>query len=148
MQKDLCSKGMSKIIAPLHVITGCYVRSSFFGVGKRTVWKRVQKSTEGQTLLTNLSHENLNKFVIKYIFNNKVSTTLTEMRAQKWKNMNNRKAKTFARIGPYVGSNFNKNERVMYYADVSLNFQNGASPICPINHGHQIMNGLCISVMY
>ena len=42
-------------------------------------------------LLTNLSHENLNKFVIKYIVNDKVSTALTEMRAQKWKNMKNRK---------------------------------------------------------
>ena len=35
--------------------------------------------------LTQLSYENLNKFVIKYIFNNKVSTTLTEVREQKWK---------------------------------------------------------------
>ena len=35
-------------------------------------------------LLTNLSHENRSKFVIKYIYNDKVSTTLTEMRAKKW----------------------------------------------------------------
>ena len=79
-------------------MTVCDVTSSFFGVGKRTVWKRVQKSTEAQMLLTNLSHGKLNKFVIKYIYNDKVSTTLTEMGAQKWKNMKNRKAKSFARI--------------------------------------------------
>ena len=60
---------MSKIIASLHALTGCDVTSSFFGVGKRTVWKRIQKSTEVQMLLTNISHENLNKFVIKYIYN-------------------------------------------------------------------------------
>ena len=63
-------------------------------------------------LLTHLSHGNLNTFVIKYIYSNKVSTTLTEMRAQKWKNMKNRKAQTFARIGPNVNSNFQKSERV------------------------------------
>ena len=35
--------------------------------------------------MKSLSHENLNNFVIKYTYNDKVSTTLTEMRAQKWK---------------------------------------------------------------
>ena len=75
-------------------------------------------------LLTNLSHENLNKFVIKYIYNDKVSTTLTEMTGQKWKNMKNRKAKALPRIGPDVDSNFHRNETVMYYAHLLLNFQN------------------------
>ena len=64
-------------------MTECNVTSSFFGVAKITVWKRVQKSTEAQILLKNLSHENLNKFVIKCIYNEKLSTTLTEMREQK-----------------------------------------------------------------
>lgn len=36
-------------------------------------------------LLTNLSREYLNKYVMKYIYNDKVSTTLTEMRGLKWK---------------------------------------------------------------
>ena len=65
--------------------------------------------------LTHLSHGKLNKFVIKYIYNDKVSTTLTEMRAQKWKNMKNRKAQTFAKIGPDVDSDFHRNERVRMY---------------------------------
>ena len=82
--KELCSKEMSKIFLPLHVVTGFHVKSSFFGIGKRTtVWKRVHKSKEAQILLANLSHENLNKYVIKYIYNDKVSTPLTEMSAQK-----------------------------------------------------------------
>ena len=46
---DLCSKVMSKIIVPLHVMAGCDVTSSFFGVGKRTVWKWLQKSIESKT---------------------------------------------------------------------------------------------------
>ena len=97
--------------------------------------------------LTNLSHENLNKFVIKYIYNNKVSTTFKKMRTQKWKNMKNRKAKTFARIGPDVDSNFHRNERVMSYAHVLLNFQNPTTPVCPVNHGYQILNRRCTSII-
>ena len=33
---DLRSKVMSKTIVPLHVMAGCDVTSSFFGVGKKT----------------------------------------------------------------------------------------------------------------
>ena len=98
--------------------------------------------------LTQLLHENLNKFVIKCSYNNKVSTTLTEMRAQKWKNMKNRKVQTFARIGPDADTNVHRNEIVMYYANMLLNFQNPASPICPINHGYKILSGLCMSIMH
>ena len=39
---------MSEIIAPLHVLTECDVTSNVFGVGRRTVWKQVQESTENQ----------------------------------------------------------------------------------------------------
>ena len=126
----------------------CDVTSSFFGVGKGTVWKRDQKSTEAQMFLTQLLHEDLNTFAVKYIYNDKVNTTLTEIRAQTWKNIENRKAQAFARTRPDVDSNFRKNERVMYYANALLNFQNPASPICHINHGYQILNGLCMPMMH
>ena len=36
----------------------------------------------------------------------------------------------------------------MYYANVLLNFQNLASAICPINHGYQILIGLCMPIMH
>ena len=111
------------------------VTSNVFGVGRRTVWKQVQESTENQIVLTQLSHENLKKFVIKFIYKDKVSTTLTETRAQKWKNLKNRKAQTFARIVPAVDANFHRNERVTYYANVLLNVQNPAYH----QHGLQIM---------
>ena len=117
--KVLCSKEMSKIIVPFHVMTRCDLTSSFLGVGKRTVWKLVQKSTESQKVLTQLLPQNLNKFVTKYIYNDNVSTTSTERRAQNWKNKKNRKVQTFAKID--VDSNFHRNERVLYYADVLHN---------------------------
>ena len=50
-----------------------------------------------------------------------------------------RKAKNFAGIGPDVDSKFHRNDRVMYYVNVLLNFQNPTSPICSINHGYQIL---------
>ena len=39
------------------------ITSNVFGVGRRTVWKQVQESTENQIVLTQLSHENLKKIV-------------------------------------------------------------------------------------
>ena len=60
------------------------------------------------------SHKNLHKFVIKYIYNNKVTTTFTEMRAHKWKKMKNKKSKNFAKLGPDVDSNFYRTERVIH----------------------------------
>ena len=62
--------------------------------------------------------------------------------------MKNRKVKTFSRIGFDIDSNFHRKERVMYYAHVLLNFQNPASPICPINHGYQILNGLGMPMIH
>ena len=109
--KTLCSREMAKIVVPLHVATGCDVVvplhvatgcdvvvplhvatgcdavSSFFGIGKKTVWARVEKSAEARDLLSNLSQENLNTFVIKYIYNDKLSKNLGEMRCNKWKRM-------------------------------------------------------------
>ena len=62
--------------------------------------------------------------------------------------MKNRKAQTFARIELDADSKFHRNERVMYHANALLNSQNPVSPICPINHGYQILNGLCIPIMH
>ena len=152
LPKDLCSKEMSKIFASLHVMIGCYVTSrcyvTLFGAGKRTVWKRVQKNTEAQMFLTDLSHKYHKNFVIKYVYKDKVSTTLTEIRVQKLKNMKIRKAKSFARIGPVVGSNFHRNERFLYHTHVLLNFQNPASPICPRNNCYKILNRLCMPIVH
>ena len=64
------------------------------------------------------------------------------MIAQKWQNMKNREAQTFARIGPDVDSNFHRTERFMQDSNVLLNFQNPALPTCPIKHGYQLLNEL------
>ena len=45
----------------------------------KTVWKRVEKSSEAQELLLNLTHESLKEFVIKYIYNDKKSKRFGNM---------------------------------------------------------------------
>ena len=37
--KKLCNPEMAEIVVRLHVMTGCDSVSSFFGIGKKTVWK-------------------------------------------------------------------------------------------------------------
>ena len=39
-------------------------------------------------------------------------------------------------------------ESFMHYANMFLNFQNPASPLRPINHGYQILNGRCVPIMH
>ena len=36
----------------------------------------------------------------------------------------------------------------MYYANVLPNFHSPASLICPINRGYQVLNELCMPIMY
>ena len=145
---DLCSKEMSKIIVPLYVMS---LLKFFWCWQKNCVQTSPEKYRSLYIFETTL--ENLNKLLITHIYSEKVSTTLTEMRAQKRKNMNDRKAQTFPRIGPDVDSNFHRNERVIYYTNVLLHFQNPASRICPLNHlnhlnRYQILNGLCQPIMH
>ena len=85
--KTLCSREMSKIVIPLHVATACDAVSTFLVLEKNPVWARVEKSAEARDLISNLSQENLNKFVIKYVYNNKLSKNLGEMRCNKCSNI-------------------------------------------------------------
>ena len=138
--KQLCSREMAKIVVPLHVVTGCDKTSSFSGIGERTVWKRVKKSVAARQLLSNLTQESLHKFIIRYIYNDKRSNTLGEMRA---KSMKTKKAKSIARFGPDRNSNYYRNQRVIYHVNVLLNFQNSSAPPSPLNeNGYFIQNGI------
>ena len=107
---------------------------------KKPIYNQLQR--ENKKSVKNL------RYCKKYIWNVLITPNLTKMRAQKWKNMKNRKAQTFVRAIPDVDSNFRRNERVMYYANVLINFQNAASRIFPINHGYEILNGLCMPMMH
>jgi len=80
-------------IVPLHM-TGSDHTSGFYGVGKKVVADRVSKSSEARNLLascgasldlTDEAISNLNKFVIKYVYNDNKSLTPSAARASKWR---------------------------------------------------------------
>ena len=54
------------------------------------------------------------------------------MRANKWKKMKTKKAKSLARVGPDDDSNTQRNRRVIYHAAVLLNLQDPAGPPNPL----------------
>ena len=112
------------------------------------MWKRVKKSVEALQLLSNLTQESLDKFIIRDIYNDKRSNTLGETRARKWKSMKTKKAKSIARLGPDRNSNYYRNQRVIYHVNVLLNFQNSSAPPSPLNeNGYFIQNGLCLPIL-
>ena len=91
---------------------------------KNNPLKRVQSNVEAQELLLNLSEENLTKFIIKYIYNDKLSNNcLGKMRSKKWRRMKTKEVKSLARVGPDDDSNIQRNKRVIYHTNVLLNFQ-------------------------
>ena len=49
--KELCSADMAKVIIPLHVHIGADAVSGFFGQGKISVWRKVEKSPRVATSL-------------------------------------------------------------------------------------------------
>ena len=52
--KELCSVEMAKVIIPLHVHTGADAVSGFFGQGKISVWRKMEKSPQEAISLLNV----------------------------------------------------------------------------------------------
>ena len=82
------------MIIPLHIITGSDHTSSYYGIGKKAVAERVKQSSEAQNLLTSCgssleltkeTRQKMTRFVIKYVYNDTVSSTPAEARVAKWK---------------------------------------------------------------
>ena len=48
---DLVSSHIPNVVIPLHVITRCDHTSDFYGFGKKSVFKKLQKGQETQHLL-------------------------------------------------------------------------------------------------
>ena len=89
----LCDTATAESLIPLHVLTGCDHNSSFYGVGKKTTVDRVEKSSEAHNLLKSCGTilpvtqeiiDDLQKFVIWFIFHDTKHKTLAKARAAKW----------------------------------------------------------------
>ena len=90
--RSLCSEAMAESLIPLHVLTGCDHNSGFYGIGKKTIVDRVEKSAEAHSLLKSCGTiipvtqeiiNDLQKFVIQYIYHHTKHKTLTGMKAAK-----------------------------------------------------------------
>ena len=102
----LCNEAMAESIIPLHVLTGCDHNSSFYGAGKTLIADSVKKSPEAQQFLTSCGTQlpitdeiigDLEKFIIKYVYNDHRSKTLGQARAGKWRSL---KRKSTTRLPP------------------------------------------------
>ena len=99
---------MSHIIIQLHVLTSCDSNSGFFGHGKRKLFEICSKSPEACDFLRNCGNAlpitedimvDLKAFIVKYVFGDKKSKTISESRALKWKLQKN---KSILRLPPEV----------------------------------------------
>jgi len=141
--KCLTTPEMSKVIIRFHVMTGCDSISSFFGKGKKAVWKRVDGCIEAINHLQKATPDSLEKFVIKFIYNDKKSNTLKEMRKNIWRKTKLKNKKTLARIGPEKSSNDLRTTRVLYQIKNLESFANPSETGTPLDNGYTIINGVC-----
>ena len=90
---------MSTPIISLHVLTGCDHNSGFYGVSKKLISDRVQKSKETCDFLSSCGRElpvsqevldNLEQFVIRYVYCDIKHKNPAEVRAAKWKMQKNK----------------------------------------------------------
>ena len=149
----LCDEKMAESIIPLHVLTGCDHNSGFYGVGKKAVIDRLQNYKEAHNLLAKCGTQlpvtkeiinDLEQFVIRYIYCDTRNKTLAEARAAKWAAL---KKKKIIRLVPDQDSLYPHLERTNYltYLQKHYNLQSHPSPI---GHGWQLVNGLCLPVRY
>ena len=143
--KKLCDDEMAKIIVRLHVMTGCDSVSSFFGIGKKSVWKNTKSSEEARALLLDFSDQSLIKFTIKYVYNDKESSTLAEMRAKKWDAM---KKKSLARVGIDEDTCVLRNKRVRYQSYVFEHFYEACTSSPVLNGGYTRDGKYCMPIKY
>lgn len=152
--QTLCSEAIAKIVIPLYIHSGSDTTSAFFGHGKKTVYDKGTSTEEARTLLagvgkvlpvtTQICHD-MAHFTIRYIYNDKVSKTLTDARALKWSQM---KRKSTQRIPPDQDSHDLKVARVNYIVHVLLNYAKPDAPPSPLIHGWTMNDGKCEPVRY
>lgn len=149
----LCNEEMAASIIQLHVLTGCDHNSGFYGVSKKLVADRVNDSKEARDLLASCGMElpvteyvlnDLELFVIRYIYNDPKSTTLCDARSAKWRSM---KKKNTIRLAPDTDSLRPHLERANYLAYLQRHFDLLSHP-SPIGNGWQLKDGVCLPVRY
>ena len=142
----LCDEEMAESIIPLYVLTGCSYRN-------KAVIDRLQKCKEAHNLLAKCNTQlpvtkeiinDLEQFVIRYIYCDTRNKTLAEARAAKWAAL---KKKKIIRLVPDQDSLHPHLERTNYLTYLQKHYNLQSHP-APIGHGWQLVNGLCLQVRY
>ena len=104
----LCSPELALIIIQLHVLTSSDSTSGFLGRDKNVVVKNVLKNIEDAKLLQDDLGKSLTMpeavykkiilFVLRYVYNDKRSSNIAELRSLVWRRMKN---KSTERLPPY-----------------------------------------------
>ena len=116
----------------------------FYFPGKKAIWKRVAENKEAINLLKEATLSSMERFVIKFVYNDKSSTSLHEMRRKNWQNTKKKNKKTLARIGPDQSSNELRTKRVLYQINVIESFSNPHETKSPLHNGNVALNGMCV----
>ena len=87
--------------------------------------------------------DSLEKFVIKFVYNDKKSNSLKEMRKNIWRKTKHKNKKTLARIGPEKSSNDLRTMRVLYQIRNLESFANPTEIGNPLDNGYILINGVC-----
>ena len=125
--ENLCSSEMADVIIQLHVLTGCDSNSAFFGHGKKKIFDVVKSSEEARTLLkscgssldiTTSTIDNLTKFILRHVCNDRQSNNPTKARVKQWKSF--KKKTSLARLPPDEDSLFYQIKRGNYLSFIQL----------------------------
>ncbi len=140
---------MATSIIPPHVLTGCDHNSGFYGASKKLIADRIQSSEEARDLLSACGRElpapeevinDLERFVIRYIYCDSKHETLADVRAAKWRGQ---KKKNTIRLAPDSDSLRLHLERANYLTYLQKHFDLQIHP-SPVGHGWHLVDGMCL----
>ena len=143
---ELVSNSVSKVIVPFHVLTGCDHTPGFYGRGKKKIFDKLMKDSEGQELLHEVgdslildenTRQDMKKFILCKVYGEHVDTC-GKARASKWRKM---KKKSMARLPPDEDTLNHHCDRTNYISFCLKHFQLDRHP--PIGHGWAFLNGRC-----
>ena len=144
---------IAKCLIPFHVMTGCDANSCFYGHGKLLLYDKMAKSAEARILLSKCGEslplsddalDDLNTYVIRYIYGDVHSTSLELARAAKWKKQ---KKNSLMRLPPDEDSLQQHIKRANFLAYVQRHPDLRGHP-SPIGHGWELVNGCCRPVRH
>jgi hypothetical protein len=144
--KQLCNREMSEVIVRFYVGTGCDSISSFFGIGKKSVWKNIFQNEEAIALLKSFSDDAMKSFVIRFVYNDKRSLTLSGMREKRWNRM---KTKSLATAGIDEDTCLLRNKRVRYQTYLFEHYHESQLSVNPLlNGGFSREGDVCVPIKY